>query len=170
MLCQKNKLNIKNDCGNDVVPHPPRWQFQAFHGALSEPSTLLPGLASGLSGSAGSWDADSKFFHYQVNQIYSMWDCPNIKVLFDVIWTTMHTCWSYKYESSTIFWTVMTENLTRHSLWVFFRCPASPQHSWRCWWLPECRWLLEAHQAAEGLHWIVWTFGSGQTQITSGEP
>ena len=120
MLCQKNKLNIKNDCGNDVVPHPPRWQFQAFHGALSEPSTFLPGLASGLSGSAGSWDADSKFFHYQVNQIYSMWDCPNIKVLFDVIWTTMHTCWSYKYESSTIFWTVMTENLTRHSLWVFF--------------------------------------------------
>ena len=60
-------------------------------------------------------------------------------------------------ESSIILQRVMIENLTHHSLWAFFRCPASPPHSWRCWWLPECRWLLEVHQAAEGLHWMVGT-------------
>ena len=54
--------------------------------------------------------------------------------------------------SSGLPYQYMTENLTRHSLSVFFRCPASHQHSWRCWWLPACRWLLEVHQVAEGLH------------------
>ena len=53
------------------------------------------------------------------------------------------------------FWRVMTENLTHHSLWASFRCPASPQHSWRCWWLPECRgcWKCTKLQKActEGL-------------------
>ena len=33
-VCQKNKLNIENHCGSDVVPPPPRLHFQAFHGAL----------------------------------------------------------------------------------------------------------------------------------------
>ena len=29
---------------------------------------------------------------------YSMWDRPKIRVLFDVIWATINTCWSYKWE------------------------------------------------------------------------
>ena len=143
-------MTIENHCGSDGAPPSLRLHFQAFHGALSEPKTHRQGHASGLSGSAGSWNVS-----LQMNQLdHQTFIIPN--------WTTApYTCLipcetiqkkKFYLMSSGLPYQYMTENLTRHSLSVFFRCPASHQHSWRCWWLPACRWLLEVHQVAEGLH------------------
>ena len=74
-------MTIENHCGSDGAPPSLRLHFQAFHGALSEPKTHRQGHASGLSGSAGSWNVS-----LQMNQLdHQTFIIPN--------WTTApYTC------------------------------------------------------------------------------